>query len=138
MADPLSVAGLVIGVISLGLEPVKGRDDELSSSKQRATSMKDLLLTIQDLLPQIEGRWPLSAASIERYVAACNVELGALYALLSELSAPKTSSTGIRLKLAEKTQALVYPFNRGYLTRLVDRLGKLNSVLQAVLQVTQL
>lgn len=56
MADPISVAGLVTGVISLGLQvagglsnyldAVKGRSEELHSVKQQATNMKDQLLTI--------------------------------------------------------------------------------------------
>ncbi|KAI3321680.1 hypothetical protein HD806DRAFT_503159 [Xylariaceae sp. AK1471] len=122
MADPLSIAGLATGVISLGLQAagglvdyldaVKARPEELSSAKQQATNMDDLLLTIQDLLPQVVSGWPASATTIERHVKSCNTELSALYALLFELSQPSTSSSSIRLRLAEQKKKLTYPFNR--------------------------
>ncbi|KAI0451235.1 hypothetical protein F5B21DRAFT_387914 [Xylaria acuta] len=148
MADPLSIAGLAASVISLGLEVagglsdyldgVKGRVEELSSAKRQATNMKDLLLTIKDLLPQVKNSWPTSATSIERHVQSCNTEISALYTLLSELSQPASSSSGIRLKLAEQKQKLTYPFNRAHLGHLEERLVKVNSALQIALQITGL
>ncbi|KAI0415246.1 hypothetical protein F5X98DRAFT_377021 [Xylaria grammica] len=148
MADPLSIAGLVTGVISLGLQvagglsdyldAVKGRVEELNSAKQEATNMKDLILTIQDLLPQVKGSWPASATMIERHVKSCNTELSALYALLSDLSQSSPSGSGIRLKLADQKKRLTYPFNRSHISRLEDRLAKVNNALQTTLQVTGL
>ncbi|KAI1289127.1 hypothetical protein F5Y03DRAFT_388847 [Xylaria venustula] len=148
MADPLSVAGLVTGVISLGLQvagglveyldAVKGRKEELNSVKQQATEMKDFLLTVKDLLPQLERRWPASATVITRHVGSCDSELSALHALLSELSHPDSSGLGIRDKFAEKKKKLTYPFNRAHITRLEERLTKVNNALQTALQVTDL
>ncbi|GAW19705.1 hypothetical protein ANO14919_091940 [Xylariales sp. No.14919] len=148
MADPLSIAGLVTGVISLGLQvagglsdyldAVKGRAEELNSAKQEATNMKDLILTIQDLLPQVKGSWPASATMIERHVKSCNTELSALYALLSDLSQSSPPGSGIRLKLADQKKRLTYPFNRSHISRLEDRLAKVNNALQTTLQVTGL
>ncbi|RWA13091.1 hypothetical protein EKO27_g2016 [Xylaria grammica] len=148
MADPLSIAGLVTGVISLGLQvagglsdyldAVKGRAEELNSARQEATNMKDLILTIQDLLPQVKGSWPSSATMIERHVRSCDSELSALYALLSDLSQSSPSGSGIWLKLADQKKKLTYPFNRSYISRLEDRLAKVNSALQTTLQVTGL
>jgi hypothetical protein len=146
MADPLSIAGLATGAISLGLQlaggvseyldAVKGRSEELSSIKQQTASMKDLLLTIQDLLPRVHNSWPPSATMIERHVRSCNNELSALHALLSELSPPASFSSGIRLKFAEQKKKLTYPFNRSHISRLEERLAKVNSTLQTALQVT--
>ncbi|RYC55236.1 hypothetical protein CHU98_g10977 [Xylaria longipes] len=148
MADPLSVAGLVTSVISLGLQVagglsdylkgMKGREEELSSAKRRVDTMKDLLLTIQDLLPRMKNSWPTSATSIERHVQTCNTEISALFALLTELSQPASSGSGIRLKLAEQKQKLSYPFNRTHLSHLEERLVKVNNALQTALHVTGL
>ncbi|KAI1734981.1 hypothetical protein F4680DRAFT_436612 [Xylaria scruposa] len=148
MADPLSIAGLATGVISLGLQvvgglfdyldAVKGRAEELSSAKQQATNMKDLLMAVQDLLPQLENSWPTSAILLERHIQSCNAEISALCALLSALSQPASSSSGIRLKLAEQKQKFAYPFNRNHLSDLEERLVKVNSALQTALQITGL
>lgn len=148
MADPLSIAGLATSVISLGLQvagglsdyldAVKGRPEELRSAKQQTTHMKDLILTVQDLLPQVKTSWPTSATSIECHVQSCNAEISALSALLSELSQPASSSSGIRLKLAEQKQKLTYPFNRTHLRHLEERLVKVNNALQTALHVTGL
>ncbi|KAI0190513.1 hypothetical protein EV127DRAFT_481190 [Xylaria flabelliformis] len=148
MADPLSIAGLVTSVVSLGLQvvgglsdylnAVKARAEDLSSANQQATNMKDLLLTIQDLLPQIKTSWPTSATLLERHIQSCNTEISALYTMVSELSQPASSSSGIRLKLAEQKQKLTYPFNRNHLSNLEERLVKVNSALQTALQVAGL
>ncbi|KAI0430275.1 hypothetical protein F5Y09DRAFT_356106 [Xylaria sp. FL1042] len=148
MADPLSVAGLVTGVISLGLQvasglsdyldAVKGRTEELGSAKRQAIEMKDLLLTIKDLLPRVESSFPESATMIQRHVESCDAELSALHALLSELSQPTSSSSGIRLKLSEQKKKLTYPFNRSHISRLEERLAKVNNMLQTALKVAVL
>ncbi|TRX95690.1 hypothetical protein FHL15_003244 [Xylaria flabelliformis] len=148
MADPLSVTGVVLGVISLGLQvagglsdyldAVRGRTEELNSAKQQAAEMKDLLLTIKDLFPQVEKNWPAPAALVERHVKSCNMELSALHVLLSEISQPSPSSSSIRSRLAETTKKLVYPFDRSHICRLEERLAKVNNALQTALQVTEL
>jgi hypothetical protein len=148
MADPLSIAGLAAGVISLRLQvagglsdyldAVKGRTEELNSAKQQTNNMKNLLLTIQNLLPQVESSWPKSANMIELQVKSCNIELSALHALLSKLSQPGLSDSSIRLKIAEQKKKLTYPFNRSDIKRVEERLAKVNSALQTALQVTGL
>ncbi|KAI0551720.1 hypothetical protein F4679DRAFT_537760 [Xylaria curta] len=148
MADPLSIAGLATGVISLGLQvvgglfdyldAVKGRAEELSSARRQATNMEDLLMAVQDLLPQLENSLPTSATLLERHIQSCNAEISALYSLLSALSQPASSSSGIRLKLAEQKQKFAYPFNRNHLSDLEERLVKVNSALQTALQITGL
>ncbi|KAI0551498.1 hypothetical protein F4679DRAFT_538184 [Xylaria curta] len=148
MADPLSVAGLVFGVISFGLQvtgglsdyldAVRGRTEELNSAKQQALQMKDLLLTIRDLFPQVNKNWPAPAALIERHVKSCDTELSALYTLLSELSQPASSSSGIRLKISGQKKKLTYPFNRSHISCLEKRLTDANSALRTALQVTEM
>ncbi|KAI8628988.1 hypothetical protein F5Y19DRAFT_435768 [Xylariaceae sp. FL1651] len=148
MADPLSIAGLAAGVISLGLQvagglsdylnAVKGRTEELNLAKEQTDNMKDLLMTIKDLLPQVKSSWPESANIIERHVKSCNTELNALHTLLSELSEPSSSDSGIYFKIAEQKKKLIYPFNRSDINRIVKRLAKVNSALQIALQVTGL
>ncbi|KAI0971850.1 hypothetical protein F4678DRAFT_78532 [Xylaria arbuscula] len=148
MADPLSIAGLVTGVISLGLQvadgltdyldAVKGRSEDLRSAKQGATEMRDLLSTIRDLSPQVESSWPASATTVKRHVHSCQIELGALDALLSELSQPSLSNSRLRSMLDDTKKKLSYPFERSQISRLEERLTKVNNNLQTALQVTEL
>ncbi|KAI8631711.1 hypothetical protein F5Y19DRAFT_473390 [Xylariaceae sp. FL1651] len=148
MADPLSVAGLAAGVVSLGLQVVgglleyldamKARPEELNAAKQQANDMKGLLLTIQDLLPQIEKNWPASANTVEHHVNSCRIELSALNDLLLELSQPEAQFSSIRVKFVEQKKKLSYPFNRSYVGRLESRLAKVNSSLQTALQIAAL
>ena len=100
--------------------------------------MRDLLLTIRDLLPQIESNWPASATTVKRHVDSCHAELGALHALLSELSQPGPSGSGLRSKMTDAKMKLSYPFERPKISRLEERLKKVNSALQTALQVTDL
>lgn len=140
------LTGLAVGVVSLGLQvasglsdyvdSVKGRKEELESTKKQSDTMKDSLLTIQEFLPQLKNSSPKSASMIERQVNACNSELSALHALLSELCQPSSSSSSIRSKLSEQKKRMVYPFNRSHLVRLEDRLTKVNSALQTALSIT--
>ncbi|KAI0196409.1 hypothetical protein F4808DRAFT_323440 [Astrocystis sublimbata] len=148
MADPLSIAGLVTGVISLGLQTasglsdyldaVRGRDDELDSTKRQATNMVNMLLMVQDLLPELDSTSSASANLIKQYVQSCNEEIGKLHALLSELCGPASSNTGFRLKLAKNKQKLEYPFNRPNIRRLEERVAKVNGALQTALQTATL
>lgn len=138
MAGVVSLGLQVAGSLSNHLEAVKGRVEELSSAKRQAANMKDLLLTIQNLLPQMKSDWPALATSIERYVQFCNTEISALDVLLSELSQLCSSRPGIRLKIAEQKQKLVYPFSQSHLGHLEERLVKVNSALRTALQVTGL
>ncbi|KAI1111640.1 hypothetical protein F5Y14DRAFT_464410 [Nemania sp. NC0429] len=148
MADPLSIAGLAAGLVSLGLQvagglsnylnAVKGRSEELRSVKQQATDMKDRLLVIQDLLPQVKNNWPTSANMVENHLKSCNFELNALWTFLSELSQPSSSGSGIQHKLAEQKKTFKYPFNRSHINSLEDRLIKANNALQSALQATEL
>ncbi|KAI0448414.1 hypothetical protein F5B21DRAFT_497590 [Xylaria acuta] len=148
MADPLSVAGLIVSVISVGIEvtgslsnyldAVKAREEELRSAKRQATDMAGLLSTIKDLIPQVESSSPASATTIGHHVKSCDTELRDLRALLSELLQPVPSGSGIRLKVAETKMKLTYPFNRSHVSRLEGRLSKVNSTLQTALGVVQL
>ncbi|KAJ8125608.1 hypothetical protein O1611_g8030 [Lasiodiplodia mahajangana] len=148
MADPLSIAGLVTGVISLGLQvagglfdyldAVKGRRDELDSAKRGAANMRDLLLTIKNMLPQLKRSWPKSAIMIERHLKSCDTELGALNALLSNLTRLHASGSGFRHKLADQKNKLTYPFNRSHITNLENRLARVNGALQTAVEVAGL
>ncbi|KAJ3571170.1 hypothetical protein NPX13_g5471 [Xylaria arbuscula] len=140
MADPLSVAGLVTGAISLCLQltgglidyldAVKGRTEDLSSAKRKATQTSSLLLAIRDLYPQLKTSWPASATLVDKHVKSCETELSALHAYLSELSQHPSSGSGLRFKFHEKQKMLTYPFNRSHITRLEERLASVNSTLQ--------
>ncbi|KAI1358400.1 hypothetical protein F5Y08DRAFT_350876 [Xylaria arbuscula] len=129
MADPLSVAGVILGVVSLGLQVadglskyldgVGGRTEELNSTKQRG-----------------DENAPGPAFLVERHVKSCDTELSALYTLVSKLSQPDATIAGIQRLTSEHARKLTYPFNRSHIGRLEKRLDRVNSALQLALQVT--
>ncbi|KAI0101008.1 hypothetical protein GGR51DRAFT_530901 [Nemania sp. FL0031] len=150
MADPLSIAGLATGVISLGLQlfeavndyldAVKARSREIESSRQQAENMRKLLGTIRDLLPTLQTEYPTSAAMIQHYVKPCETEIHGLNNFLLGLrgTCPGTGQSSIRSKVEEQRKKLSYPFNRTHIKQLESRLEKVNSSLQMALQLAGL
>ncbi len=148
MADPLSVAGLATGVVSLGLQlfeavkdyldAVKARSKEIDSTRRQADNMRKLLETIRDLLPRLQTDHPTSATMIQHYVKPCEAELRGLNDLLLGLCCTNTARSSIRSKLEEQRKKLSYPFNRAHIGQLESRLEKVNCALQMALQLAGL
>ncbi|KAI1148212.1 hypothetical protein F4825DRAFT_106855 [Nemania diffusa] len=148
MADPLSIAGLATGVVSLGLQlfetvkeyldAVKARSEEVESTRRQADNMRKLLEAIHDLLPRMQADYPTSAAMVQNHVKPCEAELHGLNDFLLGLCCTSTNKSGIRSKLEEQRKKLSYPFNRTYISQLESRLEKVNSALQMALQLAEI
>lgn len=148
MADPLSIAGLATGVVSLGLQlfetvkeyldAVKARSEEVESTRRQADNMRKLLEAIHDLLPRMQADYPTSAAMVQNHVKPCEAELHGLNDFLLGLCCTSTNKSGIRSKLEEQRKKLSYPFNRTYISQLESRLEKVNSALQMALQLAEM
>jgi hypothetical protein len=148
MADPLSVAGLATGAISLGLQlfetvkdyldAVKGRSEEIASARQQVDNMRKLLETIRDLLPRLQTNHPASTAMIQHYVRPCEAELKGLNTLLLKLRPTTTFQSDIRSRVEEQRKKLSYPFNRAHVKDLEGQIEKVNSALKMALQLADL
>ncbi|KAH6894747.1 hypothetical protein B0T10DRAFT_536780 [Thelonectria olida] len=107
MADPLSVAGLGIGVVSLGLQ-VSGaimayidalncRDKDIASVKQQNSSLRKTLQIIETSLSQFH--------------------------LIADLTVCRQSTTSRENKFKNHGKKLLYPFSRPKAEKLEARLG---------------
>lgn len=149
MSDPLSIAASVAGLVSLGVQVVSGvtkyldavheRKDDLASAKTLVGHMQDLLQIVDKVAARVE---PTHATTSTFLKATTSVqpELKALEELVRSLHTTKHVSSNHEVlgKVYVQTKKLSYPFHRPTLERLQARLDRVNSMLQAALQISTL
>ncbi len=135
MADPLSIAGLAAGLVSLGIQVCGGitqymdaldcREQDMASVKQQNLSLERTLRAVKASLAQLQdGDYQEAAAAVRDCVAGCNTELQALQALVADLSDCDVSPTaGRRDKIKSQGKRLLYPFSRPKLDQLETPTG---------------
>ncbi|RYP45967.1 hypothetical protein DL768_007749 [Monosporascus sp. mg162] len=123
MADPLSVAGLAIGVVSLGLQVTGGITDYIDALNCRD---QDIALLQRD--------HQAATAAVRECLDSCKKELQVLESLVAELVACDQSTTGRKNKIKNQGKKLLYPLNRPKLEQLGTRLRNVNATLQLALQ----
>ncbi|KAK8001061.1 hypothetical protein PG991_013283 [Apiospora marii] len=149
MADPLSVAGLAAGLVSLGLQvaggissyldAIKSRSDELASVERGLNGIRIILTELESACSQSQAQQPASG-KLNRCIEACTAELNSF----DDLSSITQGATGthdpkFRQRLREKHQQLVYPLkHRPRVERLESRIRKLHGTLQTSLQAVAL
>ncbi|KAK3297421.1 uncharacterized protein B0H64DRAFT_392114 [Chaetomium fimeti] len=146
MADPLSVAGLAMGVVSLGIQVSQGittyidalncRDQDLLSVRERNNSLRQTLQVVERSRSQLEDDHQVATAAIRECLDSCNKELGVLEDLVIYLTACDQSNTASLIgKVRNKSKKLLYPFSRPKLEQLETRLRNANAALQLALQI---
>jgi hypothetical protein len=145
MADPLSVAGLAAGVVSLGIQVSQGitayidalqcRDDDIASVKKRNDSLRKMLRVIETPRSHLEGDHQVATTAIRECLDSCNTELIALDNFVIHLTTCDESTTGFIDKVKNKSKRLLYPFSRSKLEQLETRLRDANMALQLALQI---
>jgi hypothetical protein len=148
MADPLSMAASVAGLVSLGvqvysgistyLDALRGRDDELRSARQGAKTLGDVVYVIEQLIPRLQAKSQMHASAVSECVQSCQTELASFQDFLHELGSSPNSSGTFRESVRDHKKKLTYAFHRSNLDRLESRLGKVNGTLQTALQVLTL
>jgi len=148
--DPISVAGGVFGVLSLGIQienwattyvdGVKCQQQDIESARSQLRCMEEGLRSI---LTTIGGsgfldRLDDDMMAVCKCVEACKVEIKALETLLFELTGTgengrDTTRMGLMRRLKEQKKRLAYPYKRDNLLRLEGRLGRVNGVLGVTL-----
>lgn len=144
MADPLSVAGLAISVISLGIQVSGGittyidglncRDQDIASVRQQNDSLVKIVQVVETSLSQLENDHQVATATTRECLQSCTKEIEALESLVSDLTACDQFTTGRRDKIKNKGKKLLYPFSRPKLEQLETRLHNANATLQLALQ----
>ncbi|KAK6858021.1 hypothetical protein PG995_005720 [Apiospora arundinis] len=154
MADPLSVAGLAAGVVSLGLQvasgiasyldAIKGRQEEVASVKRELDSITSTLQRLDSICSQPQAQHPASTR-LRQSIEACRIELdnfGNIPACIQSPNprqGPSNSAQNVdaRLfkKLRETQENLAYPLRHApKVQKLASRLRNLRQSLQTSLQ----
>ena len=146
MADPLSLAASVAGLVSLGLQvtsgiakyldAVKCRDEELSEIRRQNGLLNDTLNIIEKTATQLHQIPPEVAAVTQRSIELHQGSLNALEGLISQLASSDVSTWKSRLK--DKAGKLQYAFDRPKLQQLCRHVTKTQSSLQLALNTLDL
>ena len=149
MSDPLSITASVAGLISLGIQVVGGitryldavhdRKDDLTSAKTLVGRMQDLLQLVDKVAAKVEPTHTTTSAFLKA-TASVQPELKALEELVQRLDTTKHPSPSHEVlgKVYVQAKKLSYPFHRPTVERLQFRLDRVNSMLQAALQISVL
>ncbi|KAK8112464.1 hypothetical protein PG984_012990 [Apiospora sp. TS-2023a] len=143
MADPLSVAGLAAGVVSLGiqvtggllsyLDAIRSREEDLALAKQYVGSIQAAINHINSSPSRTQASQTASA-SIKASMDACKVQLKALEDLVNRLSSAPGSNATLRSKLRDSSKKLAYAFHRPDIKELEEKLSRADSTLQGAMQ----
>ncbi|KAK8093330.1 hypothetical protein PG997_000015 [Apiospora hydei] len=136
MADPLSLAASVAGLISLGLQvttgiaeylnAVESRSEELSSAQRRNEALANTIAIIERAAGKLEHVSPDAATSAKRSLEVCRGSLNALESFVAQLTG--TDPHTWRAKLL--TSKLHYIFDRSKVQQLSARVSQTTSTLQ--------
>ncbi len=144
MADPLSIAGLAAGLVSLGLQVSGGitqyvdaldcREADIASAKQLNDCLQKTLQFIEESLSDFRNDHLAATAVVQACLETCKANLRALQSLLAELAGPDQTHIGRRSRIQNRGKKLLYPFSRPKLQQLETSLRNANATLQSALQ----
>ncbi|KAK7227351.1 hypothetical protein V2G26_015354 [Clonostachys chloroleuca] len=146
MANPISVAGSAVAVVSLGLRVTGGiteyidalhsRDQYIASVRQKNDTLRKTLQVVEASLSrlQLQGDHQAAAQVVRECLDTSMKELKALEDLITELTIGDPSLPRRQSKLKTQGKKLMYPFSRPKLEQLGTRLGHINAALQLALQ----
>lgn len=146
MANPLSVAGSAVAVVSLGLRVTGGiteyidalhsRDQYIAAVRQKNDTLRKTLQVVEASLSrlQLQGDHQAAAQVVRECLDTSIKELKALEDLITELTIGDPSLPRRESKLKTQGKKLMYPFSRPKLEQLGTRLGHINAALQLALQ----
>jgi len=143
MADPASVAGTAVGVLSLGIQvcqglydlisTIRGRNKELDSA---AAQLQCLVSSFQDLstiLPRISSLPPHHTTAVDTLrscIAESEIKINQLQLLLSSLKNTASGTNDLKGKLRDTTRILTFPLQRKELQSMQQELASLVTTVQ--------
>ncbi|RKL36650.1 hypothetical protein BFJ72_g8199 [Fusarium proliferatum] len=144
MADPLSVAGLALAVVSLGLQvtggitdyfdSLKSRDQDIASIIQQNDTLKKTLQVIESSISRFQNDHRTAAEALRQFLDSSNDELKVLEGMVATLTTNDQGATDRRTKARNKGKKLLYPFHRPKLEQMATKLHHINATLQLGLQ----
>ncbi|KAK6853114.1 hypothetical protein PG995_009926 [Apiospora arundinis] len=148
MADPLSIAGLVTGLVSLGLQitgtvisyldAIETREHELVLIRHQVEAVQGSLQLVDSLRSRVHGNLQASD-NLTRNIRLCEAELSILACTLHD-EATRTPITGqsLQQRWSRTKHKLTYPLREPAIHRLQSRVEKLNGLLQIALQAMEI
>ena len=148
MTEPLSVAGSVAGLISLGIQVTqslvnfynayKNRDSDLVHMIERLDSLLDIFQRLKKTLSarhfQVDERSLVE--SIETSIKSCEEWIQELQDECQKFT--KTSSQGVKAAVRVAGRRVTYPFRQSTLQKLDEDVGEIRANLSSALNVLQL
>lgn len=145
MADPLSIAGSVVGVISLGIQVTqslvdfynsyRNQDSELRGITERLEGLTEIFQSLERTLSsrtfQVDER-----NSIETSIVNCNEQIQELQEECQKFCKP--SSNGIRAAVKVAGRRVTYPFRHSTLQKVDEDIGEIRANLSLALDLLQL
>lgn len=149
MADPLSLPGLVIGLVSLGVQVSGGiskyigaldcREQDIASVREQNDALEKSLNVVNQLLSRVHPAHQESTALVRQCLEPCRNELKALDALVVDLTGGgQQPPAGWKGRLKSRGKKLLYPYDRPKLEQVESRLRKANMTLLSALQTLNL
>jgi hypothetical protein len=147
MADPFSIIGSAVGVVSLGLTVCQGLisyygpwtayDKEISCLAQKAEGLKTTLTILQEPVQNFESSGSSVAIEVQRRIISCGELLESLQSVVENCK--KTSpSSDLKHRAQALKKRIMYPFRRDTVLWLVNTVEGLQANLNTALQVLQL
>lgn len=144
MADPLSIAGLGLAVVSLGfqvsggiityIDGLKCRDDDIASVRQQNDSLQKTLDFINSSLSRLQHDHQDATLVVHDYLQSCEHQLSALQSHVTNLTAYNQASTSRKINIKNQGKKLLYPFSRPKIEQLEKRICNVNATLRLALQ----
>ncbi|KAJ9416602.1 hypothetical protein QL093DRAFT_2593264, partial [Fusarium oxysporum] len=143
MADPLSIASGVAGLVSLGLtlcgglhnyfSAVRDRHQEIETAAQSLDLLQSNIFIIQSSTLRLGHRHALSANGVNQGLANCESQLITLQQMMLDLTRDEGLSD-MKGKLRKQMTIARYPFDQKRLVQLQDQLFKANTALSTFVQ----
>ncbi|RWA09802.1 hypothetical protein EKO27_g5280 [Xylaria grammica] len=141
MAEAFGVAASVAGIVSLGLElstriityidAVRHLDEGISAIYRQTKTLQSSLEVLKDALPDLALKHQVAGDTVLAALKSGELELGALKDFMERLTGSIGQSQNLKSHLKHASKRMLFPFHRGNLEALQQRLDRANVSLDA-------
>ncbi|KAI0421685.1 hypothetical protein F5X98DRAFT_389923 [Xylaria grammica] len=141
MAEAFGVAASVAGIVSLGLElstriityidAVRHWDEEISAIHRQTKTLQSSLEVLKNSLPDLALKHRVAGDAVLAALKSGELELGALKDFIERLTGSTGQSQNLKSHLKHASKRMAFPFHRGNLETLQQRLDRTNVSLDA-------
>ncbi|GAW24011.1 hypothetical protein ANO14919_135900 [Xylariales sp. No.14919] len=141
MAEAFGVAASVAGIVSLGLElstriityidAVRHWDEEISAIHRQTKTLQSSLEVLKNALPDLALKHRVAGDAVLAALKSGHLELGALKDFIERLTGSTGQSQNLKSHLKHASKRMAFPFHRGNLETLQQRLDRTNVSLDA-------